>query len=311
MILSGHRGYPKLELADSAPGTGETGMLTTGQVESYRELGYVHIPQVFDPALVQQLRDDLDWMIETWANRSPGWSGPWRQKYMDEQTEKKSQLIAMHDLHWYAASWMRCVTHPNLCAAMADLLGEVVELHHSTMHVKPPETGHPFPMHQDWAFYKHNDGRFVDVLVHLDDTRHENGEIRFLPGSHKQGALPHITCFADGRSCTPHLPTDAYRLEDTVAVPAKAGDVVCFSIHTVHGSHINTTSRMRRMVRVGYRHPDNLQTHGQSAGRPNLIVHGRRLRRPGQDLFPTAGPAVAAAQPATGTVPVVAEIKAG
>ena len=69
--------------------------------------------------------------------------------------------------------------------------GGPVELHHSTLHVKPPETGHPFPMHQDWAFYKHVDGRYVDVLVHLDDTRHENGEIRFLAGSHKQGALEH------------------------------------------------------------------------------------------------------------------------
>jgi hypothetical protein len=27
-------------------------------------------------------------------------------------------------------------------------------------------------MHQDWAFYKHDDDRFVDVLVHLDDTCH-------------------------------------------------------------------------------------------------------------------------------------------
>ena len=142
---------------------------------------------------------------------------------------------------------------------MADLLGtvdqpsDVVELHHSTMHVKPPETGHPFPMHQDWAFYKHNDHRFVDVLVHLDDTRHENGEIRFLAGSHKQGPLEHVTIDPEtGKGCPPHLPTDKYRLADTVAVPAKRGDIVVFNIFTIHGSHMNTTDRDRGLVRVGF-----------------------------------------------------------
>src|SRR5437763_17123385 len=137
---------------------------------------------------------------------------------MDEKTEKKSQLIALHDLQYSADAWARAVTKAKLAAAMADLLdGGPVELHHSTLHVKPPETGHPFPMHQDWAFYKHSDHRYVDVLVHLDDTRHENGEIRFLAGSHKQGALEHVTVDPEtGQGCAPHLPPDRCTLEDTV-----------------------------------------------------------------------------------------------
>jgi len=58
---------------------------------------------------------------------------------------------------------------------IAELIGPAVELHHSTMHIKPPQAGHPFPMHQDWAFYKHEDSRYIDALVHLDDTCHDNG----------------------------------------------------------------------------------------------------------------------------------------
>jgi len=200
---------------------------------------------------------------------------------MDEATEKKSKLIALHDLQYYSANWMRAVTKPSLCEAMANLIGPVVELHHSTLHVKPPETGHPFPMHQDWAFYKHADGRYVDVLVHLDDTCHANGEIRFLAGSHKAGALEHVTVDENGNGCTPHLPTDKYKLEDTVPVPAKRGDVVCFNIHTIHGSYINTTDRNRRLVRLGYRSPENKQLEGQSIGRPCWVVWGRRPKREG------------------------------
>jgi ectoine hydroxylase-related dioxygenase (phytanoyl-CoA dioxygenase family) len=256
-------------------------VLNPKQVAFYHEHGYLHIPAMFNQQQTDALADDLEWLMDSWAIKDQGWTGPWRKKYMDAETEKKSKLIALHDLQYYSDEWARVVTSERLARAMADLLGPVVELHHSTLHVKPPETGHPFPMHQDCAFYKHVDGRYVDVLVHLDDTRHENGEIRFLAGSHKSGPREHVTKDTDGKGCTPHLPMEKYRLEDTVPVPARRGDVVCFNIFTVHGSHINTTDRARRLVRVGYKSPANEQLEGQSKGRPSFIVHGRRPYREG------------------------------
>ena len=85
----------------------------------------------------------------------------------------------------------------------------------------------------------------------------------------------------DTAGSTPHLPPANYRLEDTVPVPARRGDVVCFNIFTVHGSYTNTTDRARRLVRVGYKSPENQQLEGQSKGRPSWIVYGRRPHRPG------------------------------
>src|SRR3954451_1195303 len=175
-------------------------VLSPDQVEFYREQGYLHIPAMFTPEETDRLAEDLDWMIETWAIKDQGWTGPWRKKYMDAATEQKSKLIALHDLQYYSDAWSRAVVKPRLAGEMADLIGgECVELHHSTLHVKPPETGHPFPMHQDWAFYKHADDRYIDVLVHLDDTRHENGEIRFVNGSHRLGTLEHVVKDDEGK----------------------------------------------------------------------------------------------------------------
>lgn len=259
--------------------------LTQEQVDFFNEHGWLRIPQLFTPAEADELADELDRLVEDWAFTSPGWTGPWRQAYMNPETEKKSKLTAMHDLHFYSDAWMRCVTNPNLVGAIADILGDNVELHHSTMHIKPPQTGHPFPMHQDNPFYTHTDGRYIDVLVHLDDTFHENGEIRFLDGSHKLGALEHVITLPDGSPCTPHLPTDEWKLEDTVPVSAKRGDVVLFNIYTIHGSYINQTKKPRRMVRIGYKDPQNVQTFGQSMGRPSLMVSGYRERQPGQEPF--------------------------
>lgn len=264
-------------------------MITQEQVDFYNEHGYLHIPNVYTAEETKELSDEMDRLVEDWAFTSPGWSGPWRQAYMDPETEAQSKLTAMHDLHFYSSAWARAVINPNLVSSLSKILGPNVELHHTTMHIKPPQTGHPFPMHQDNPFYGHQDGRYIDVLVHLDDTSHENGEIRFLAGSHKMGHLEHVTETADG-PCTPHLPTDDYSLEETVPVPAKAGDVVIFCIDTIHGSHINQTKKPRRLVRMGYRDPDNRQEYGQSFGRPGIIVSGYRERREGDELFQQDAP---------------------
>ena len=277
-------------------------MLSSEQINSFHDNGYLRISGVYNADEVRKLCDDMDWMIEMWSATDQGWTGPWREALMDAEVRTKSKLTSMHDLHFYSESWMRGVTKPEIGEAISQLLtsnsdgpgGAPVELHHTTMHVKPPETGHPFPMHQDWAFYKHADDRYIDALVHLDDTSHANGEIRFLKGSNKLGPIDHITSFVNDsgelEECTPQLSQEEYRLEDTVAVPAKAGDLVLFNINTIHGSYVNTTNEMRRMVRVGYKHPSNRQISGQSIGRPGVMIKGQRTRGEGQDLFGTGGP---------------------
>jgi phytanoyl-CoA hydroxylase len=261
-------------------------MLSRDQIDFYNEHGYLRIPQVYSPTEINELSDELDKLVREWAITNQGWTGPWRRAYMSAEIEAKSKLTAMHDLQYYSSAWMRAVTNCRLAEALSDILGPNVEFHHSTLHIKPPDTGHPFPMHQDHPFYMHENGNYIDVLVHLDDTFHENGEIRFLDGSHKLGALEHITRTAEG-PCSPHLPTDKYRLEDTVPVPAKRGDVVFFCINTIHGSYINTTDKARRLVRVGFRDPKNKQYAGQSLGRAGFMVHGYRDRGDGQELFAT------------------------
>jgi ectoine hydroxylase-related dioxygenase (phytanoyl-CoA dioxygenase family) len=258
-------------------------MLSQDQVRFYGDNGYVRVPGLFADEEVESLRRELDELIQTWATTTKGWTGPWRLVYMSPDVEQRSMLTALHDLHFYSAAWCRAVTNPRLAEVMAELIGPNVELHHTTLHVKPPETGMPFPLHQDSPFYQHEGPAYVDAIIHLDDTNDENGCLRFVAGSHKRGHLDHIT-LEEGNPVSPHLPTATWPLADTVACPAKAGDVVAFSIYTVHGSNINRTDRWRRLVRVGYRDPMDRQLSGQSFGRAGLIVRGLR---PAGALAPT------------------------
>jgi ectoine hydroxylase-related dioxygenase (phytanoyl-CoA dioxygenase family) len=255
--------------------------LTREQIDSFHENGFCRLDQVYAPDELGRMSEELDYVIQNFASWSAAWRGPWREKYMDQEEDQKATLVAIHELQHYSAAWTRAFTTPRLVDPLSQLLdSECVELHHVTLHAKPPDAGAPFPMHQDLPFYPHSDGRYLDTLVHLDDADERSGCIKFLRGSHKLGPLQHIT----GPETAPHLPTDQYRLEDAVSLPAKAGDVVVFSIWTIHGSNMNHSGRWRRLVRMGFRDPHNAQVGGQAMGRPGLIVRGVRPKIEGQQI---------------------------
>ena len=247
-------------------------------VDAFWAHGYLRMSGVFSPAEVEELRREVEWMMDVWAIREAGWSGPWKEALLGSDAEK-AELTALPDPHFYSAAWLRALTNPSVVDAVADLLAsEAVECHHSMLLVKPPETGQPFPTHTDEAYYPHETIRYVTAMIHLNDTNAQNGELRFLDGSHLLGPISHITETAEG-PCHPHLPVDEYRLEDTTAVPAKAGDVIFLTNRTVHGSYLNSSREVRALCRVGYRDPANRQLagpHSYAIGRPGLMVRGRR-----------------------------------
>jgi phytanoyl-CoA hydroxylase len=256
-------------------------MLSQEQIESFQEHGFVRLEQVFAPDELRVMSDDLNDIMHTFANWDAAWRGQWRKEYMDEEEDRKATLVAIHELQHYSAAWARAIIRPDLADAVAVLLNtDVLELHHSTLHAKPPGKGAPFPMHQDVPFYPHADGRYMDALIHLDNADELSGCIKFLAGSHRLGPLEHII----GPDTAPHLPPDQYRLEDAVAVPARAGDVILFHLWTIHGSSVNHSDNWRRLVRLGFRDPRNQQQGGQALGRPGIMVKGVRPKVEGAEV---------------------------
>ncbi|HUX88435.1 MAG TPA: phytanoyl-CoA dioxygenase family protein, partial [Chloroflexota bacterium] len=182
--------------------------LSAEQKAFFEERGYLRLEGVYSAAEIAALSDDLEYIMQVWTTPGRGWEGPWREKYLTADQESKAQLAAIHELQSYSAAFARAILQPRLADAIADLIGPEVEFHHSTLHAKAPEFGTPFPMHQDHPFYPHENGQYVDALIHVDAATEENGCLKFLKGSHKLGALEHV------RIGSPHLPPEQYRLED-------------------------------------------------------------------------------------------------
>ena len=72
----------------------------------------------------------------------------------------------------------------------------------------------------------------IAAIIHFDDAPLEKGCVRVVPGSYKNGPLPHL------KEGGWHLPLSEYPVESALPCEAKAGDVLFFSYLTIHGSGV-------------------------------------------------------------------------
>ena len=208
--------------------------LPEAALAQYQTDGYCVLEGVFADRL-DALREPVD------RARSKGneWHGPW------VPAGESISLVAKHDVHQHPA-WAEAIQDPVLVDAVRAVMGCEPIFDRSTIVAKPPETGQPFPPHQDAEYYAGQDPHFVVGSVYLDDATEDNGPIRVLPGSHRHGLLRH-----ERPGIKAYLPDiDVARM---VPVMAKAGDVVLFSLFMVHASLPNRSSAVRRTVRLGWR----------------------------------------------------------
>src|SRR5688500_15626285 len=97
--------------------------LTQKDIDFYNEHGYLRLKGVFSREEIDELSEQLDYVIENFATRGKGWSGPWRQQLMSAQEEAQSVLVALHEIECFAASWMRAILKERLVKSLADILG--------------------------------------------------------------------------------------------------------------------------------------------------------------------------------------------
>lgn len=208
----------------------------------YESHGFVHVPAVFDADTVARLKAEADRLLAERAQTRP-WSGKW-QHTVPEATTDKYTLRTVPDLQLHSPAFAEAARDPRLLAVVEALIGPC-HLVAAMLIEKPPTTGQMFPLHQDSAYYAGSDPVYCVACLHLDATTPENGPLRFLAG-HYTATLKHVS---GGKA---HLDPATYRIEDTVDVCAAAGDVICFSHHTPHGSRQNRSAHARSLVRFGY-----------------------------------------------------------
>jgi phytanoyl-CoA hydroxylase len=162
------------------------------------------------------------------------------------ETLKQMQFMQNNDA--FFAEFMRRNRYLELAEA---LLGMPVVAQGVEYFNKPAGIGKQTPPHQDGYYFTLVPSEAVTLWFALDEVSEENGCVRYVPGSHKNGMRPHnlsnVLGFSQG--IADWSAQDQAREVSGVAHP---GDLLVHHCDTIHRADANLSQRSRRAVAIVY-----------------------------------------------------------
>lgn len=226
--------------------------LTPKQKKFYDDNGYVALDILTEEEIDELCRDyDIIFKEKAQSNLEATWQGDWN----DKKEKMKQEVKSIHGLQMYSATFTRLLLNKKLLDACEDVMETPnILLHHTKAHTKPPGTGSPFPMHQDYHYFPFKKDSMIAVFLSLDAADPSNGGLCVYPGSHKLGPQEDIST-APGYH---YLSQEKFPIEKALPLTLTRGQVVIFSYLLIHGSYDNTSDRIRRMFLIQLMSADDI-----------------------------------------------------
>ena len=149
----------------------------------------------------------------------------------------------------------------NILDVVEDLLGGDIMVWTTHLYPKEPHDGRFISWHQDSAHWGLNSEKILTVWIALTDANEANGCMRMMPGSHKNGIVPHTDTWDPNNILTRGQKIDGEIDESKAAlVTLKAGEASFHHVDMWHASKPNETSSRRVGVALRYITPEARQT---------------------------------------------------
>ncbi|HLY54907.1 MAG TPA: phytanoyl-CoA dioxygenase family protein [Stellaceae bacterium] len=154
---------------------------------------------------------------------------------------------------------------PAILDPVEALLGPDILMFYTFMIAKPPGVGAEVPWHQDGHYSPHRPLNGLSVWIAIDETSPENGCLRFIPGSHRHGLIPHYK--EERRNVSTNHNIDRQHFDPDSAVDAclKPGQFTLHGVFTIHGSNANTSGKRRAGYVIDYMAATSLYDRGIEA----------------------------------------------
>jgi ectoine hydroxylase-related dioxygenase (phytanoyl-CoA dioxygenase family) len=217
--------------------------LTDGQMDFYRENGYVAGIRVLSDEQVDALCEEL--------RRLPELNSEDRallyEYHSNESSDRNTVLMhalgawrvfpGFHDLLW----------NPAFTVPASQLLGGPVVFWHDQLFIKPPRCGGVVAWHQDYSYWTRTEPvAHITCWIGLDDADRSNGCLHYVPGSHLWDLLPITGLAGDMEAIYSVLNEDQRKQFKAVPIELKRGEAAFHHPLMVHGSFKNETDRFRR-----------------------------------------------------------------
>lgn len=249
-------------------------MLSSEQIQSYHQQGYVLVPALF----------------------SQQEAGLLHQTSISDRviSEKSYDLLDASGFKTRLALWYTpgediygiMSRSRRLVEPVQHLLGGEVAHYHSKVMQKAPRTGGAWEWHQDYGYWYKNGFLFPDmlsVMVALTAATRENGCLQVLPGSHKMGRLEHLNT-GEQVGADPAKVAAYARMAEVQYCELQPGDALFFHSNLLHCSGQNTSEHPRWSIISAYNRTSNKAylPVQESSHTPIAIVEDDRLLQVGR-----------------------------
>lgn len=237
--------------SQAAPVLSGPDALTDADIAAYHRDGFLAVANVLTASEVAGARQALDDLIH---GRIKGYDDlqpepEFRDEWPHLSPEARADRIRKLWLFCEHEPRLRTLatTNPVIQKILARLLGEPCRLIQDMALLKPPFIGTEKPWHQDMAYFGWSPPeKVLGIWIALDPATAENGCMHVLPGSHRDGPVPHV----HARDC--QIPDERVAVERDVIVPLAPGGALFFSSLVHHGTPPNNSPNRRWALQFHY-----------------------------------------------------------
>ncbi|HVN01257.1 MAG TPA: phytanoyl-CoA dioxygenase family protein [Caulobacteraceae bacterium] len=220
--------------------------LTAADVESFETNGWTSIPRITTDEEVAWLKELYDALFQNRQQTYQG--GVWDlvRPYGSAGEDRLPQIVhperecdALKDTLFWSNGRKLAAQLMSLDPGVLEGWGHMIR--------KPSRIGDSLPWHQDEAYWDPAlIYRALGCWMPLDDATPQNGCMKFIPGSHRQGIVHHRHVDDDPMIPALFVEVDAADEARAVLAPLKAGGAIFHHSRTLHASGPNTSDHVRR-----------------------------------------------------------------
>ena len=227
-----------------------TGARTTEGAEFFWREGYLAVANVLTAAEVAVAKAALTDLIH---GRVAGYQGLQPEPEFKDRWESMTPAERADGVRkvWrfveHEPRLLALTRHPGIHAILERLVGEPCRLIQDMALLKPPFVGTEKPWHQDMAYFGWTPPeKILGVWIALDPATAENGCMHVLPGTHREGPVPHT----HARDC--QIADERVDVARDTVVPLEPGGVLFFSSLVHHGTPPNESPHRRWALQYHY-----------------------------------------------------------
>lgn len=268
-----------------------TNPVAPADVEAFWRDGVVCLRGVLTPELLNAMEEPVDEALR--STQSADLTA--MAAALGASTPGRGRFVAGID-HWRSQPEMRAFACESpLPAVVATLLRSATTyLYEDSVLVKEPDTAERTSWHQDLGYFHVDGTQMCTTWCPLDPATSASGAMRFVRGSHRDGALYRPNLFVnddplpdtEGRA-VPDIDGGAY---DVVSFDLEPGDITVHHARTLHAAGGNRSQTTRRAISVRYCGDDaRVRIRRGAPRKPHQLdlVDGDRL---GGDAHPKVWP---------------------